>query len=885
MQLHFGLSLDDAFFRHEVPPYGGIFYAGPKKLLQHLEDYLGLSGTLPVDEYLRVEQYRQVIEADLKAQQNRFYSASYAADAFATAQQVLQWRDELLLSGWDFTPMEDMPERLATIAALEKRLRELPKPLCQGLADRWHQVCLAIPQRKQPFTHIVIQDPARITPRIITRIFGLLSAQGVLVTYAREATPLQDNSDLANFQRVVFSGADDITSLKGDGSLLIVRSNSDTELAAWTGALLKKNPAFQPVFVLANQAKSLDQALVTAGLPAFGLSSLSAARPALQMLKLAPVFLWNPIDPAKIMEFVSLSVKPIHEELAAVIAACLAEKPGLHNQLWEQSIADFLADKNDEAITQQYENWFNRPRFDFYDRAPKAEAKALFQQMLAWAQQSPDEHIRILQEQTEQIIALLDEFQESRISALELERIIRTVLQAAPIQLSVKELGGYAHVAATGAFTQPADDVVWWNFIQHDPDYFFSTWYREELDWLADRKLFPEEPAQVNDRLIWQRKQPILAARKRLLLLIPHAVHAKETHPHPLLGDLAAAFDNLDSITYTLQSAIPPPFSSQYAMPAFEQLAHRRLPEPRPFIQLQPDRKLQAREEESYSSLESLLYYPHIWVFRYQIKLRKSPILSVKAHHTLLGNLAHAFFERLLKSVDIRKTTREEIEAWFDQHAPDFLAKEGASLLLYGREQERTQFIRKLKIAAWSFVSTLRSNQWQVLDIELPLEGTIQGLHLKGRADIVLARGQERAVVDLKWKRVPQLVDTIKNQEDLQLVIYAGLLPQQPSWAHTAFFSIEQARFVARNNAAFAELAPILPDADHADVNEAILNRIMHTYQWRMQQIRQGQIETRCKETAAELERQYEGEVLHLLEMKTTDQYYDDYPVLIHRFR
>jgi hypothetical protein len=117
----------------------------------------------------------------------------------------------------------------------------------------------------------------------------------------------------------------------------------------------------------------------------------------------------------------------------------------------------------------------------------------------------------------------------------------------------------------------------------------------------------------------------------------------------------------------------------------------------------------------------------------------------------------------------------------------------------------------------------------------------------------------------------------------LQLVIYSRLLSSGEDWAHTAYFSIEQASFVARNKAAFAELKPIMPDADHAAVHESMLKRIMETYRWRMKQIEHGQVEARCQETAGALEIHYEGQLLDLLEMKRSDQFYDDYPVLIHQ--
>lgn len=51
------------------------------------------------------------------------------------------------------------------------------------------------------------------------------------------------------------------------------------------------------------------------------------ARPSLQILKLIPAFLWNPADPFKILEFASLAVKPLEDELSRRIAEQVAENP------------------------------------------------------------------------------------------------------------------------------------------------------------------------------------------------------------------------------------------------------------------------------------------------------------------------------------------------------------------------------------------------------------------------------------------------------------------------------------------------------------------------------------------------------------------------------
>ncbi len=59
-----------------------------------------------------------------------------------------------------------------------------------------------------------------------------------------------------------------------------------------------------------------------------------------------------------------------------------------------------------------------------------------------------------------------------------------------------------------------------------------------------------------------------------------------------------------------------------------------------------------------------------------------------------------------------------------------------------------------------------------------------------------------------------------------------------------------------------------------------------NTFRWRMQQIQDGMIETRCTQTIPELENYYDDtmeaeEILGMLEMKSNDAPFDDFRTLI----
>ena len=186
-----------------------------------------------------------------------------------------------------------------------------------------------------------------------------------------------------------------------------------------------------------------------------------------------------------------------------------------------------------------------------------------------------------------------------------------------------------------------------------------------------------------------------------------------------------------------------------------------------------------------------------------------------------------------------------------------------------------------MKNAAWNLVSLLRNNAWEVLDTELPLEGIFGGVPVRGKADLVLQRGEEKAIVDLKWSGANRRKELIRNGEDLQLVLYAKLLPPPEQWPHTAYFILDEGKMIARNQAAFREAVVAGSGEEHGMACTAIFEKMERTYAWRLEQLRRGIVELRTNRTAAELEALYEGQLFELLEMKMEDARWDDYRTLL----
>jgi hypothetical protein len=908
MIVYFGLQLEEGAYPRTVGTEGGVHYFGPMGLLTMLESHLGLIGYPADNQHIRIEQFRQVLRKYLEEQGDAFYQKSYEADQLSTSAKLLQLRDSLKLSGWDFKYQANTPSRLRTIAELEQLLTKQTIDFAAGFADRFCIMLAALEHRNNPILRLFHNEPIALLPSHYRRLFELLEKHGSEVKAIPEPV-IETNTNLGQFKTFLSrQSTQKISDLTADGSLFIIRARRETEAATFLAKLIQSNRnILDPVCVIPEKNRALDNAFIQEGLPSFGILSASLARPTLQILKLAPAFLWRPIDPYKIMEFVSLSLKPVDDELADLIANLMAQNPGFNGDTWRAAINNFFtvqlparakADKsiNVDTIREQYEFWFERPRYDAQASVPKIEVIRIFEFISRWVgttleeQTNKNNSLIVLGEQAKRIVDLLHALpeRENELTNLELERIVRTIYKPSPVNFTETALGHQPFVYKSSAIVNAIDELVWWNFSSMEREHFFSNWYDTELKYLDNIGIHLPTPKDENALLLWQRPRSILHTQGRLFLVIPEQVDGKEVFPHPLFDELQALFGDLSPITYHVNSVQQSVhcLETYFSIPGKETLPFRQLGKPKPFIRTNKAERLAERPEETFTSLENLFYYPYQWVFRYKIKLRKSSILSIVKDVTLMGNLAHRFFELFFSEKDVESRTQAEVNQWVDRKAYGLLSREGAVLLLYGREPERIAFLNKVKYAIWSLLSLIKKNDWKVLDTELKTGGNFQGVPIKGKADLVLQREKELMIVDLKWRGASRRTNMIRNEEDLQLVTYAKLLNKGNGWAHTAYFIIEKGQAIARNNLAFKEITGVPTEDNYFEINDRIYSKMEKTFIWRMQQLQSGIIEIRTEQTLPAIEDEYydqfsNDELQSILEMKRTDAPFDDYRTLI----
>ncbi|MGI9160081.1 MAG: hypothetical protein ACR2K1_10050, partial [Saprospiraceae bacterium] len=647
---------------------------------------LGLDGREEQTDYLRIELYRQALQQfAAQAPVAPFYTASLEADRFATAQGLLALRDALRTAGWDFVLSEDAPTRLRELAAVEILFRgKAAAPenafLSAGFADRLAEVCRRLEQEPVFVEAVTLYEPEDSMPRSLRRIVSIWRRLGVPVHIQGPVVSADPDTDLGRLQQKILGTVSEKRAARCDGSLVVLKTRRDSDAAPLLAGMLAQNPAWRPLLLMPELNRTLEQALILQNMPPEGVLSASLARPSLQVLKLAPVFLWEPLDVFKIMEFVTLAVKPLDDGLSLTIARLMADRPGLFSDRWFAAVYAYLEQENTgKEARSQYEFWFDRKRYRADGLAPKAAAVEIYDYLYAWSrdlysrQSARNPSLPVLSEQARRIRDLLRALPESQIGYLELERIVRTIYEPSPVQITVGAEGRLDFIHQPGAMAAPADSILWWNCIFDEPVLPPDPWHPDERAWLTRLGVPPDHPAELAQRRRYRRQVPVWQSKKQLLLVMPEQVAGSDALPSLLQGDLEATFFGWEALVADAGTeAGRAQLARWIVLPPQSPALPRARGSAKPFLKVSAPEKIPESAYETPTGLETLFYYPHRWFLRHKVALYPVSLYAVTPDRTLLGSLAHRFFETLLEQ-PFHTWDRADVHQWVQEKAHKLL--------------------------------------------------------------------------------------------------------------------------------------------------------------------------------------------------------------------
>lgn len=846
MRITFGLALDGP---SHPEPLGdrraahGELRVGPMGLLALLETHSGLGGRDASDP-VRIARYRSCLEeAD---DGHRFYSRSFAADPLGVAWTLYRWREELQLAGWSGRATPSSPVRLRDLAAVEAAASGTP-PALSG-AERLGRVIKELARRPLPIAAVELVDDAARLPALWRRALGVLGSRGVAVRPSPRPRG-EGPGDLGHLQHVL-SGESGPAPAQGDGSLVLLAASCDLEaaeaIARWQG--LQHGAA---VVIDAAGDPLLDQAVRRNGSPCAGVSASSRFRPAFQVLPLALALQWEPVDPNRVLELLTLPVGPVPSRAALSLARSIARSPGVGGAAWravlehvaERMRGDGATARDIDALTREVSEWTQPARYRTDDGMPREVVAATCARVARWlvgriATAGDDEVLWAALGAATEAKRLAEMESQPRLTPPALRRLLDAASQAgARHPRAVAEAAHVPWVSSPAAIVAAVPTVVWWDFTAAGvPPVPASPWSMAERAALAREGVALLDPAIERVLRTEAETTPLRAATTQVVLVAPERRRGEVATAHPLWDRIITAFagepDALvvrprDWLGVTLR-AVPIP--------------RRPLARPKRWWRLPAGTLPPSQERHSFTSLNAFLNHPFEWTLRYKARIKAGFTARLADDNLLLGSLAHRLIAEVATDASLLGAGLDAIRAAVEARMDAVLAAEGAALLLPGRGPDRRKLLERSSRGAHILLDTIHRGGWRIAGFEHALQGAFEGGDLEGQLDVALERADGmRAVVDIKWGGFKYRRIALRENAALQLALYGHLLAQDGRpWPACAYLVLDPPGLLSPDASAF-------PGAVHVPGATGSLSDLWATvgptWRWRRSLLDRGAIE------------------------------------------
>jgi ATP-dependent helicase/nuclease subunit B len=865
---------------HDDLPAGSAHLGRPvwtaSQLLANLELRLGLPRA-PSAQAVRVQHWSRRM-TDLEAEHpGQFYARSHRMDAIGTAETLLGWRDELVMAGWNGDVIPEGGARIETLRELNA-IPDLPLGKPERLRELVHHLHVLYTRDLRGalvplFDTLLLAEARTLWPGRWEQVFTFLELLGTPIrTTPATFEPIPGDSDLAHLQALLREETPSSTAaashrLQGDGSLILLRAETSRELADATAALLSAWHEPSTAIIRSGEKRPFDDALVAHGLASQGLDSTSEWRPALQVLPLAVELAFEPRDPYRVLELLTLPVGPFQGLVGGKLASALAEAPGIGGPAWQDAkkkiaeltrakilresassgvaldAAEGLADERVEAQRETIATWLELPGLEATKPAPRASLLTVADRVQTWlrkrlavvkksAQADPTnpalaEHADILGTafaRAQEFHATLSHESRAGLDLVDARLLLEQVSSGHTLVLSTEAAGRIDPVDSPAALRRARDVVVWWHCVggtEWRPS--VRPWRKNELAALSAAGLLLPHPEERLAAEAQSWHHAIHAARKRLVLAIPRWALGEALEPHPVWHEIAARFGaksaDLARITVDAHDLLAGRVHAlgHAAPPVVRDLGPLALPAARPEWRLDPA-YLGAAVRHSATSLDALVGCPLQWVFKYPAHIQPGALDSISSGPQLCGKLGHRLVEELHGAGVLANpgALGEVVASSLDR----LLREEAAVFLLPGATFELSQLRDQLGRAVTSLAEMLTESKLTVAGVEVVVEAPWRAGVLGGRLDLLLRDEAGRDVVlDLKWG-LSRYRDLLQSGGATQLAVYAAARMQATkakAMPAAAYFSLKRGQLLATPGGPFRSRSTPIDGPDLAE--------------------------------------------------------------------
>lgn len=819
----------------------------PPAFLALLEVQLGLGGPTVVTAKRAAAFLVALRAADTP---KRFFHRSLLVDEMGTAAALLAWRDEWFLAGWDGKSRDGWPDRLSDMAAVEAAAAGR---IALGEGERLALVVEQLGKRRIPVDKVSVLEPLAAFPACWRKVLEQLPVEVIV------PRQLYAMGDLGAVQQRCYAAAVEgalapLDALANDGSVEVLRPLTVEAAEHWLANHFHAGQGAACLVVCDESAlgASLDETLKATGAPTCGYSESSSLRPTLQSLPLALETLWDPIEPARLLDFLMLPVGPLPSRVRRRLGKAFAAQPGIGGRGWTAARDEIRAELEPDA-DRNVTAWLEEGRYDRLYGAPLelvleriASLRGALQSRLVKVRETGGVGEADLLSAISQCSAVMDALSELRTSTADLvkprllEQLVAQATSDAINPLARAEVGCPLSAASVAACAvQAADEVIWW--MPGTPKLPVAhPWLHAELEALKGAGVDLIDPGAEMAALMSLWIRPILAADKRLILVLPP--EGAELHP-----------------AWQLMKVVAP----QLLVKELEQheagkvaVAVQELALAKGAWKLDPTAKWREkyvaptrREAQSFSSLELAFNNPALAVLQDAANLKGGNMVAHRQDNRLLGNLSHRLVELLLLDPAALTWTKQEVGDWFGPAADKLLREEGMPLLAPGSAAQLAQFKMIAMGGIHSLLGYLRAAGVKGVDAERSLKGSLGTLALNGDTDLLLHLDSgATAAIDLKWSRATGYRARLAEGNFLQLALYSHMVEQETGSAPVAvgYFTFLDGSLATLTDGVFGADARVV-EPKNGETTAQLVKGAIASWEWRVKQWRSGDVEVVLK--------------------------------------
>lgn len=812
---------------------------GPETLLHWLELKLGLPALAPHRANC-VTEYASAIDAVLKANSQlssviqTSIDPSMRNDRWATASDLLARRDELALGGWDPDTYAGNDPLVQVLGAIAKQ-----RPLVfLSIADRLKNIVEALDGGQQlPEHRCELADSIDQWPVAWQKVLQRLNTS-LPRTSPPQATP---GTTLRSIQDAFISPS--AIQLPLDESIRCVQAMSQTAAVECIAAYLASNPnrLSRTVIVCEDSylAMQLDACLARFGLPTMGAGVRSTAHPILQVLPLVLALCWEPVDPQRLLDLLTLPFSPIPKKAASSLANALSAEPGLGSGSWHAAIDALCTEELDPdgEVRTELDLWLHAPRYRHDGRVPTSYVKERCSLVAQWAQKQA---IRYTQEDEDKNLELIQAFrlvsseasllgeiaecQGNSLTNPQLLRLLEEALgQGAESTGQPALAGGPLLVSSLAGVMDPCYRVIWLGVGTGDSRQ--STWNAEQRDALKSSGILLDDGAPALKSLRAAEARGLLQIENSMLAIVLPSDREKRWHPiwlavqshlNPVQIKQIPWIEDL--IQENQVETIQPFTFSTEAKPVVP-------PQPLRTVWKVPPNLLKDVDTVSASELEERLACPLRWTFRNNAKLYHGNIAQLPNDFQLKGTFCHRILEYAfgdggeLPSVEEAVAKVEEI---FDAR----IERDAAPLAQPERYRERQLLREQLANATQVLISNLAAGGYRIVGMEVPVDGTALGRNARGSIDCLIQNdaGQE-GIIDFKFSG-KRYGDLIREGRCVQLAMYANNRNSKSHrYPEVAYLILDRSELITHQE------APIAGASDCTQVTGPTIHQVWSEFQ------------------------------------------------------